>query len=154
MALEALQRELFQQRSIHPNAQTFVVIDEAHNLVPSVAGGNNDADRKARERCRQAIVKIAAEGRKYGVFLVLVSQSPSKIHPDALSQCANLIIMRMTTRKDIETIADLRTDVPEVLIRRVAHFRLGEALFIGDFVPATVTGQIVGRITQEGGGGG
>jgi DNA helicase HerA-like ATPase len=96
---------------------------------------------------------LAAEGRKYGAFLTIISQSPSKIHSDTLSQCANLMVMRLTQREDIQTIKDLRTDVPSELIDRIAGFRQGEALFIGDYVPAPTTARVVGRISMEGGSG-
>lgn len=125
---------------------TFIVIDEAHNIVPK------DLDHGSHKvHCQSIINKIAAEGRKYGLFLIIISQSPSKIHPDTLSQCANLLLMKTTTRYDIDTISNLRTDIPSKLIEKAARFKKGEGLFMGDFVPAPVTARIAGRITEEGG---
>jgi DNA helicase HerA-like ATPase len=129
---------------------TFIVIDEAHNLVPRTL---LPEDGNTRRKTQAIVNKLAAEGRKYGAFLTVISQSPSKIHPDTLSQCANLMVMRLTRQEDIKAIKDLRTDVPSELIDRIAGFRQGEALFIGDYVPAPTTARIVGRISKEGGSG-
>jgi hypothetical protein len=57
-----------------PRVPTFVVIDEAHNLVPPETSGAIESSVKAR------LTKIAAEGRKYGLFLILVTQRPSLAH--------------------------------------------------------------------------
>jgi len=151
LILEKLQRYIFSlgpydknNKNDKNNTLTFLVIDEAHNLVPS---GSADARPPWQSQCQKIINKIAAEGRKFGMFLVMVSQSPSKIHPDALSQCANLMIMRLTRRADVDTIVDLRIDVPKELVERVSTFGQGQALFVGDFVPAPITGKIVGRVS-------
>ena len=56
-------------------------------------------------RSARMIKKIAAEGRKFGVFLVVITQRPSKIHPDALSQCNSQIVMRITNPDDQQAIA-------------------------------------------------
>jgi hypothetical protein len=141
--LQRLQEYIFENRApaLHP---TFIIIDEAHNLVPN---GAPDPEIFWQLQCQRVINKIAAEGRKFKIFLFLISQSPSKIHPNTLSQCANLIIMRLTTRQDIRTISDLRTDLPQELLNRVATFGQGQALFLGDFVPAPITGNIVARVS-------
>ena len=60
---------------------------------------------KARPGSSRMIKKIAAEGRKFGVFLVVITQRPSKIHPDALSQCNSQIVMRLTNPDDQQAIA-------------------------------------------------
>lgn len=129
---------------------TFIVIDEAHNLVPRDLPSG---DSSKRAKTQEIVNKLAGEGRKYGAFLIIISQSPSKVHHDTLSQCANLMVMKLTRRDDINTIADLRTDIPLELIERIARFSTGDALFIGDYVPAPATARVVGRISEEGGSG-
>ena len=72
-----------------------IVIDEAHNLCsPDPVSA---IDRLLTER----IVQVAAEGRKYGLWLLLSTQRPSKVHPDALSQCDNLGLMKMSSPRDL-----------------------------------------------------
>lgn len=68
---------------------TIIVVDEAHNVIPN---GSTSAEVKA---VREHIQRIAAEGRKYGLYLLLVSQRPEKLDELILSECENKIIMRM-----------------------------------------------------------
>ena len=67
-----------------------IVIDEAHNLCTP------DPVTPVEKLLTERIVQIAAEGRKYGLWLLLSTQRPSKVHPNALSQCDNLALMRMS----------------------------------------------------------
>ena len=53
------------------------------------------------------LVQIAAEGRKYGLWLLLSTQRPSKIHPQVLSQCDNLMLMRMNSPGDLAELAEV-----------------------------------------------
>ena len=71
----------------HP---VFIVLEEAHNLIP--ANGHTRASR--------IINTIAAEGRKFRVFLTLITQRPSKIAQDTLSQCGSQIVMQLTNPDD------------------------------------------------------
>ena len=150
--LESISNPIFDgNRDEDRHDLTFIVIDEAHNIVPREL--ISDDNNKNRKKTQRIINKSAAEGSKYGAFLIIISQSPSKVHPDTLSQCSNLMVMRLTRREDIKTIADLRIDVPAELIGRIARFGQGDALFIGDYVPAPATARVVGRISKEGGSG-
>jgi DNA helicase HerA-like ATPase len=69
----------------------FLVLDEAHNFVP-------EEPRNRVEALRDQFRTIAAEGRKYGVFLILVSQRPDKLDYLILPECANKAIMRLDSR--------------------------------------------------------
>lgn len=68
----------------------FLVLDEAHNFVPA----EDPLDPHAL-RISQYIQRIAAEGRKYGLFLLLATQRPSKIRPGLLSECENVCLLRL-----------------------------------------------------------
>ena len=70
----------------------FLVLDEAHNFVPE------EPRNRAEEALRDQFRTIAAEGRKYGVFLILVSQRPDKLDHLILPECANKAIMRLDSR--------------------------------------------------------
>lgn len=123
-----------------------IVIDEAHNLCP--AEPITPLDTALTDR----IVQIAAEGRKYGLWLLLSTQRPSKIHPNALSQCDNLALMKMSSPHDLAELADYFGYAPAELLARSPHFTQGQALFAGGFVPEASVVQIAGRLTHEGGG--
>ena len=83
---------------------------------------------------RRALSRIAKEGRKYGVYLGLVSQRPSELDPNIISQCATLFAMRMANERDqsllrsaiSDTAADLLAFVPSLATREVIAF--GEAV--------------------------
>ncbi|HEY9311354.1 ATP-binding protein [Williamsia sp.] len=122
-----------------------IVIDEAHNICPPVA---TSAVEKA---LIDQIVQIAAEGRKFGLWLLLSTQRPTKIHPNVLSQCDNLCLMRMNAPRDLAELADVFGFVPEHMLAESPEFRQGQALFAGGFIDAPTFTQIGARITEEGG---
>ncbi|MDZ8173200.1 ATP-binding protein [Microbacterium xanthum] len=122
-----------------------IVIDEAHNLCrPDPA---TPVERLLTER----IVQIAAEGRKYGLWLLLSTQRPSKVHINALSQCDNLALMRMSSPKDLAELGDVFGYAPASMLERSSSFTQGQALFAGGFVDSPVLVQMGARITEEGG---
>jgi uncharacterized protein len=122
-----------------------VVVDEAHNLC------SPDLESTAARAVREHIIQIAAEGRKFGLWLLLSTQRPSKIHPQIVSQCDNLTLMRMNSPNDLAELADLFGFVPRGMLGQAARFRQGEALVAGGFVPAPSIMKFRERITHEGG---
>lgn len=105
----------------------FIVIDEAHNLVP--ADPRNNAERALREQFRT----VAAEGRKYGLFLILVSQRPEKLDPLVISECANKALMRLDSRNVLDGIVRLcgLEDIPIRTLEKCLDFGTGRVLLIG-----------------------
>ena len=77
-----------------------IVIEEAHNLLPIEV--ENQSEYHIREKLRT----IAAEGRKYGLFLLLISQRPDKLDPKILSECKNVGVMRINNGKTINDISE------------------------------------------------
>ena len=122
-----------------------IVIDEAHNLcTPEPA---TPVEKLLTER----IVQIAAEGRKYGLWLLLSTQRPSKVHQNALSQCDNLALMRMSSPRDLADLSEVFGYAPESLLERSPAFSQGQALFAGGFVDQPSLVQMGARLTHEGG---
>lgn len=122
-----------------------IVIDEAHNLC-------SPTPRTAVERAlTDQLVQIAAEGRKFGLWLLLSTQRPSKIHPNVLSQCDNLGLMRVNSPRDLAELTDVFGFVPESLIHQVRDFRQGQSLFAGGFIAEPTLVQMGQRLTEEGG---
>ena len=101
---------------------TLIVLDEAHNLCPAEPHGPMQAALVER------LIQIAAEGRKYGLWLLLSTQRPSKIHPQVLSQCDNLVLMRMNSPGDIAELAEVFGFAPPAMLRSSKFFVQGEAL--------------------------
>jgi DNA helicase HerA-like ATPase len=122
-----------------------IVIDEAHNVCPAepegpiTALGTEDA------------IRIAGEGRKFGLYLIVVTQRPQKVHENVLSQCDNLVLMRMNSIADLALIGEVFSFVPPGLIDRASTFRQGEALVAGKISSHPALIRFGARITHEGG---
>jgi DNA helicase HerA-like ATPase len=128
-----------------PRVPTFIVIDEAHNLVPTETSGAIEASVKAR------LTRIAAEGRKYGLFLVLVTQRPSRLSSDVLSQVENLFLLKLTNRIDLEFIQQTFGTLDPELVRQAAGLGLGQFILTGRLAPHPVVLKGLPRRTEEGG---
>ncbi|MGW5440298.1 ATP-binding protein [Nocardia asteroides] len=122
-----------------------LVIDEAHNLA------SPQLDSPIATAVRERLIQIAAEGRKFGLWLLLSTQRPSKVHPGIISQCDNLALMKMTSPVDLAELGTYFGYAPAALLNRSPAFRQGEALFAGGFVPAPALLKVNARITPEGG---
>ncbi|MEV0706315.1 ATP-binding protein [Nocardia aurea] len=123
-----------------------LVIDEAHNLA------SPHLDSSIAVAVRERLVQIAAEGRKFGLWLLLSTQRPTKVHPGILSQCDNLALMKMTSPSDLAELGTYFGYAPTALLECSPWFRQGEALFAGGFVPAPSLLKVRARLTPEGGG--
>ncbi|MGA0568589.1 ATP-binding protein [Rathayibacter sp. KR2-224] len=133
------------QRRMERNP-VLIVIDEAHNFCPPSPRSNIEA------QLTEQLIQIAAEGRKFGLWLFLSTQRPTKIHPNVLSQCDNLGLMRMNSPRDLGELAEVFGFVPQELLQRSPTFRKGEALFAGAFSPEPQLVRMGRRLTVEGGG--
>jgi hypothetical protein len=122
-----------------------IVIDEAHNFC------SPEQHSPLHVAVRERLIQIAAEGRKFGLWLLLSTQRPSRIHPSIISQCDNLALMKMTSPGDLMELATIFGSVPAAMINRSPGFRQGEALFAGGFVPAPTIVTMGSRLTMEGG---
>ena len=143
LALAVLGRRWQGRRNRRP---TLLAIDEAHNVLPA---STNDP---LLESATEFGALIAGEGRKFGLHLFLASQRPSKVHPNVLSQCDNLILMRMNGVDDIADLQAAFSHVPPMLISESLGFGLGQALVAGPLAPLPLLAQISTRLTPEGGG--
>ncbi|WP_028672167.1 ATP-binding protein [Saccharospirillum impatiens] len=104
-----------------------IVCEEAHNYIPKTGGAEYKASKKSIER-------IAKEGRKYGLSLMVVSQRPSEVSETIFSQCNNFIAMRLTNRVDQNYIKALLPDSSSSLIDLLPSLNQGEAFIVGDSV--------------------
>ena len=120
----------------------FVFVEEAHNFVPP----------GSKTLISQTIRKIAAEGRKFGIFLVVMSQRPGKLDQDVLSQCNSEIILRITNPLDQKAILESSESISESMLDDLPSLNVGEAILTGQFVRIPTLVQIKKRETLEGGG--
>lgn len=125
----------------------FLVVEEAHNFVPPEKEGRGMKDTYSASIIR----RIAQEGRKFGVFLMLISQRPGRIHPDSLSQCNSQIVLKITNPRDQNAIAQSSERLSEDLIKDLPGLNIGEAVVVGDITRTPVMIKVRPRITKEGG---
>jgi DNA helicase HerA-like ATPase len=130
-----------------PRVPTFIVVDEAHNFMPS--NPRSRGEIIIREQFRT----IAAEGRKYGLFLLLVSQRPDKLDDFVLSECGNKAIMRL----DSEGVAKVVREklglegLGQDFSHRMLQFKKSRALLAGQWANPPMVMFCAARRTKEGG---
>jgi DNA helicase HerA-like ATPase len=108
----------------HPIA---LFCDEAHLYIPERTGSDNSGHVSV-----QIFERIAKEGRKYGLGLVVISQRPSEVNRTVLSQCNNLIAMRLTNGDDQNVVRRLLPDSLGGFGDLLPILDTGEALVVGD----------------------
>ena len=105
-----------------------IVCEEAHNYA--------NADRSVGFRpAREAVSRIAKEGRKYGVFLGLVTQRPAQLDPTLISQCSTVFAMRMANEDDQRIVHAAVSDPANRLLGFLASLGTRESLAFGAGVP-------------------
>ena len=87
------------------------------------------------EPTKRALTRIAKEGRKYGVSLGLISQRPSDLAIEILSQCNTIFAMRMSNRKDQDFVRATLSESTVGLMDVLPTLRTGEAIAVGEGVP-------------------
>lgn len=113
-------------------------IDEAHNYVPSVY----------KSFCKGEILRLAREGRKYGITLCLISQRPRWVDPTALSQCGNVFIFRIQNSDDKKHIFDSVTLPDSVKALNIARLKTGEMIVSGDVADNAISCNVA-KIDKE-----
>ena len=99
----------------------FFVVEEAHILAPQNRNPNS----------KYWITRIAREGRKFGLGLCLVSQSPKSVDGETLSQANNMIILRIVEPKDQKHVQTASESLSEDLVKQLPSLNIGEALVLG-----------------------
>jgi DNA helicase HerA-like ATPase len=99
----------------------FYILEEAHILAPN----KRDSDSK------RWIQRVAREGRKFGLGLCLVSQSPKTVDHDALSQMNNMIILRLVEPEDQRHVQSASESLSQDLINQLPSLNVGEAIVLG-----------------------
>lgn len=108
----------------HPVA---LFCDEAHNYIPDQA--NEDSEGRVAVRMFE---RIAKEGRKYGIGLAVISQRPAEVSRTVISQCNNVIAMRLTNPEDQARVKALLPDTLAGFTDMLPVLDTGEAVVVGD----------------------
>jgi DNA helicase HerA-like ATPase len=121
----------------------FLIVEEIHKFAPP--------PQSSETLSLPLFKRIAGEGRKFGLFLIAVSQRPSKINPDVLSQCNSQIIMKITNPIDQRTVLEASERLGEYLFEDLPGLDRGEAIVVGEITSLPVIMKVRKRHTMEGG---
>lgn len=116
-------------RNIYP---INLVLEEAHRYISTDSGKVFGDANKIFER-------IAKEGRKYGMFLLISSQRPSELSKTVLSQCSNFIVHRIQNPEDLSHIRQITPHISETILRRMPSIPTQHALIFGHAVNLPTT---------------
>ncbi len=127
LILEFMQR--CPKRGAYP---VVLVLEEAHRYIPT------NAPLERQQRAREVFERIAKEGRKYGLSLVVASQRPSELSPTVLAQCNSFIVHRIQNPDDREYFRAVISGINRELLDQLPSLPQQHALVIGDCVTVPV----------------
>lgn len=126
-----IMREVFEKQKFSRNKKSQIsrayhfILDEAHRYL---------TENKVEEQSRslRTFERIAKEGRKFGMFLIVASQRPGELSKTVLSQCNNFILHRIRNNIDIEQMRKSIPYINDMQLFRLSYLRTGTALAVGD----------------------
>lgn len=116
--------KLWQTSTERESNPVLLVCEEAHRYVPNRGEAQYEA-------AQDAIRRLAKEGRKYGIGLMLVSQRPSEVEATVLSQCNSWMVLRITNDSDRGHVQGVLPDSLRGLTKTLSGLRRREAIFVG-----------------------
>ena len=116
---------------------TVLVLEEAHTFVRKASDEGADASSPA-SLCREIFERVAREGRKFGLGLVLSSQRPSELSSTVLAQCNTFLLHRLVNDSDQNLVSRLVPDNVGGLLRELPSLPSGQAILLGWAAPIPV----------------
>lgn len=107
-----------------------IVCDEAHIYMSNDMSKMKAVEKKSLE----IFEKIAKEGRKYGIGLLIVSQRPAELNTTILSQCNNIVSLKVTNDRDKSAVAAMLTDSLVGIVEMLPNLDVGECIVVGDAI--------------------
>lgn len=134
--------DLFEERKKNTIPPFFLIIEECHNFVP---------ERSFGEAKSSAIIRqVAAEGRKFGLGLCLISQRPSRVDKSAISQASTQLILKVTNPNDLKAISNSVEGITSYTEKEIQNIPIGTALVTG-IVDLPLLVNIRPRMSKHGG---
>ena len=127
LIFESLQRYRKLNSKILP---TILVLEEAHTFVAKRFPHGDEIPSPA-DMCRSVFERIAREGRKFGLGLVLSSQRPSELSETVLSQCNSFLLHRITNDRDQELVNRLVPDTARGLLKELPSLPTRHCILLG-----------------------
>jgi DNA helicase HerA-like ATPase len=143
MIVARLLSEVFEARKRRQISPGMVVVEEAHNYIPERGTGNAASTNIVRT--------IAAEGRKFGLGLMVISQRPARVDKNVISQCNTQIIMRVTNPNDLKALSKGLEGMTSDLEEEIKRLPPGVAMLVSNEIERPVTVAIRPRKSRHGG---
>jgi len=119
------QYKVYQNQNEKIKDPILFVCEEAHRYVP-------DKGEAQYAAAQNAIRRIAREGRKYGIGLMLVSQRPADVDSTVISQCGTWVVLRLTNAADQQHVARFLPDGLSGMVGALPILSQQEAIFVGE----------------------
>lgn len=119
------QYKVYQTTEERKRDPVVLVCEEAHRYVPD----RGEAEYAAAQT---AIRRIAREGRKYGIGLMLVSQRPADVESTVISQCGTWLVLRLTNAADQQHVSRFLPDGLSGMTKALPNLAQQEAIFVGE----------------------
>ncbi len=132
---------LFELRKLGKIPPMLMVVEEAHNYCP----------QQGKVASSQILRTIAAEGRKFGLGMAIISQRPAKIDKNVLSQCNTQFILKVTNPNDIKAVVDSVEGLTGGMADLIQHIPLGVAIVTGGGISMPLFVEVRPRETRHGG---
>jgi DNA helicase HerA-like ATPase len=136
LVFEAMQRYR-RQHAAGKALPTVLVLEEAHTFIRR-GGEDDDAVTTPARLCREAFERIAREGRKFGLGLVLSSQRPYELSPTVLAQCNTFILHRIVNDADQNLVSRLVPDNVGGLLKELPSLPSRQAILLGWAAPIPI----------------
>jgi len=143
MIVSRLLAEIFEARKRRQISPGMVVIEEAHNYIPERGSGTAAST--------DIIRTIAAEGRKFGLGLMVISQRPARVDKNVISQCNTQIIMRVTNPNDLKALSKGLEGMTSELEEEIKRLPSGVAMIVSNEIERPITVNIRPRKSRHGG---
>lgn len=145
LVFETLQRY---RKLTHDELPTVMVLEEAHAFVSRGSDVEENVATPA-QMCRQTFERIAREGRKFGLGLVLSSQRPSELSPTVLAQCNTFLLHRIVNDRDQELIGRLVPDDLRGLLKELPSLPTRLAVLLGWATPVPILVELKELLESE-----
>ncbi len=143
MVVSRLLTDIFEARKRRLISPGMVVVEEAHNYIPERGTGNAASTNIIRT--------IAAEGRKFGLGLMVISQRPARVDKNVISQCNTQIIMRVTNPNDLKALSKGLEGMTSDLEEEIKRLPAGVAMLVSNEIERPITVSIRPRKSRHGG---
>ena len=143
MIVSRLLTEIFEARKRRLISPGMVVVEEAHNYIPERGTGSAASTNIVRT--------IAAEGRKFGLGLMVISQRPARVDKNVISQCNTQIIMRVTNPNDLKALSKGLEGMTTELEEEIKRLPPGVAMLVSNEIERPITVNVRPRKSRHGG---